>query len=282
MKTTNQPITITAVVKSFASLSVLALLIGILSLPGFASRVQGTESQDEHKMHHPDSAAKDVVIGKKGVFHFTNVVKVGEVALQPGMYEVQHVEEGSDHVLVFKEVGMQAGYKHGNTPVGKEVARVKCTIEPVSKKVSNTKLTLRTNAKGEREVAEVEVAGEAFRHLLPGQAATSQAFPAGKKGMLHFTTTVKVGAVTLKPGMYQVQHIAEGSEHVFVFNEVRMPAGYRTFNTPVGKEVARLTCTVEPVNQSVNNTKATLRTNAAGVKEVSEIQIAGETVKHIL
>lgn len=282
MKTTNQAITITAVVKSFASLTVLAFLIGILSLPGFASGYPETGSQDEHKMHHPDSSAKDVVIGKKGVFHFTQVVKVGEVALQPGMYQVQHVEEGSDHVLVFKEVGMQAGYKHGNTPVGKEVARVKCTIEPVSKKVSNTRITLRTNAKGEREVAEVEVAGEAFKHLLPGKAATSQAFPTGRKGMLHFTTTVKVGAVTLKPGMYQVQHIAEGGEHYFVFNEVEMPAGYRMFNTPVGKEVARLTCTVERADKSVNNTRITLRTSAAGVKEVSEIQIAGETIKHIL
>jgi hypothetical protein len=282
MKTTDKSITITTVARTFASMTVLAFLIGILSLPGFASRVQGSGTQDEHKMHHPDSSPKDVVIGKKGVFHFTKIVKVGEVALQPGMYQVQHLEEGSNHVLVFKEVGMQAGYKHGNTPVGKEVARVKCTIEPISKKVSNTKITLRTNARGEREVAEVEVAGEAFRHLLPGQAATSQAFPTGKKGMLHFTTTVKVGAVTLKPGMYQVQHIAEGGEHVFVFNEVTMPAGYRMFNTPVGKEVARLTCTVEPVNQSVNNTKATLRTNAAGVKEISEIQIAGETIKHIL
>jgi hypothetical protein len=283
MKATNQPITTTTVAKSFASLAVLAFLIGILSLPGFASGYHGTGSQDEHKMHHPDSSAKDVVIGKKGVFHFTRVVKVGKVALQPGMYQVQHLEEGNDHVLVFKEVGMQAGYKHGNTPVGKEVARVKCTIEPISKKVSNTKITLRTNARGEREVAEVEVAGEAFKHILPGQSATSQAFPTGKKGMLHFTTTVKVGAVTLKPGMYQVQPIiAEGSEQVFVFNEVTMPGGYRMFNTPVGKEVARLTCTVEPVNKSVNNTKATLRTTAAGVKEVREIQIAGETIKHIL
>ena len=54
------------------------------------------------------------------------------------------------------------------------------------------------------------------------------------------------------------------------------------FNTPVGEEVARLTCTVESVNKSVNNTRITLRTSAAGVKEVSEIQIAGETIKHIL
>ena len=74
--------------------------------------------------------------------------------------------EGSDHVVIFKEVGMQAGYKHGNTPVGKEVARVNCKVEPVTKSVNNTKITLRTNAAGEKEVAEVQVAGEKFKHLL--------------------------------------------------------------------------------------------------------------------
>jgi hypothetical protein len=166
MKTTNQTIAITSVAKTFASMTVLTFLIGILSSPGFARRYQGTESQDEHKMHHEKPSGKDVLIGKKGVFHFTDIVKVGDVALQPGMYQVQHVEEGSDHILVFKEVGMQAGYKHGNTPVGKEVARVKCTVEPVSKKVSNTKITLHANATGEKVIEEVQVAGEMFIHKL--------------------------------------------------------------------------------------------------------------------
>src|SRR5436190_20738029 len=164
MKTTNQPINIKQVAKTFASITLLALLIGILSLPGFARNYPGTRTQDEHKMHHEESS--DVIIGKKGMLHFTTVVKVGEVALQPGMYQVQHVMEGTDHNIVFKEVGMQAGYRHGNTPVGKEIARVRCTVEPVTKKVSNTQITLRTNGAGEKEVAEIQVAGEAFKHLL--------------------------------------------------------------------------------------------------------------------
>jgi hypothetical protein len=82
------------------------------------------------------------------------------------MYQVQHVTEGSDHMIIFKEMEMPAGYKMGNTPVGKEVARIKCKVEPVTKKVSNTRITLRTNAAGEKEIAEVQVAGEAFKHLL--------------------------------------------------------------------------------------------------------------------
>src|SRR5262249_60657593 len=97
---------------------------------------------------------------------FSNQIKAGEATLKPGMYQVQHVEEGGAHVIIFKEMEMPAGYKMGNTPVGKEVARIKCKVEPVAKKVGNTKITLRTNAAGEKEIAEVQVAGEAFKHKL--------------------------------------------------------------------------------------------------------------------
>lgn len=115
---------------------------------------------------HPKTAKDEVIIGKKGEVHFTTQVKAGDAVLKPGMYQVQHVMEGSEHVIVFKEVGMQAGYKMGNTPVGKEVARIKCKVEPVTKAVNNTKITLRTNAAGEKQIAEVQVAGEKFKHLI--------------------------------------------------------------------------------------------------------------------
>jgi hypothetical protein len=164
MKTTNQTINRTPILRAIALMTVLALVIGIWSLPILARGNQGTQAQDEHKMHHQNSS--DVIIGKKGMLHFTTVVKVGEASLQPGMYQVQHVMDGTNHVIVFKEVGMQAGYRHGNTPVGKEVARAQCKVEPVTKKAGNTKITLRTNAAGEKEVAEILVAGETFKHIL--------------------------------------------------------------------------------------------------------------------
>lgn len=141
-----------------AKLAFLFLAICALS---FLTVAQDQQGHEQHK-----AAGKDVVIGKKGQVHFTSQVKVGESVLKPGMYQVQHMEEGGDHVIIFKEMGMVAGYKHSNTPVGKEVARVKCKVEPVTKSVNNTKITLRTNAAGEKEIAEIQVAGEAFKHLL--------------------------------------------------------------------------------------------------------------------
>ena len=152
---TNTPMTTT--IKTLVACALLALALGMLSLPLLAQ---------DHQGMHPKTAKGEVIIGKKGEVHFTAQVKAGDAVLKPGMYQVQHVMEGSDHVIVFKEMEMPAGYKMGNTPVGKEVARIKCKVEPVTKKVSNTKITLRTGAGGEKEIAEVQVAGEAFKHLM--------------------------------------------------------------------------------------------------------------------
>ena len=164
MNTTSKQIKgnkVTATAKTMAAGALLILAAGMLGLPILAQDHKGHEGMADHK-----AMGKDVIIGKKGQVHFDAQVKAGDTVLKPGMYQVQHVMEGSDHVIVFNEVGMQAGYKMGNTPLGKEVARIKCKVEPVTKKVSNTKITLRTNAAGEKEIAEVQVAGEAFKHLI--------------------------------------------------------------------------------------------------------------------
>jgi hypothetical protein len=145
-----------------AMLALLVLAVGAFSLPASAQDGQRQQAKAGQK----GKAAEDFTIGKKGEVHFNTQVKAGGVVLKPGMYQVQHTVEGSEHVVIFKEVDMQAGYRMGNTPVGKEVARIKCKVEPVTKKVNNTKITLRTNAAGEKEIAEVQVAGEAFKHLM--------------------------------------------------------------------------------------------------------------------
>ena len=114
-----------------------------------------------------DDQKPDFTIGKKGVIHFNVPVKAGTAKLEAGMYQLQHAVEGGDHFVIFKSVTMPAGYRHGNTPVADEAsARIKCRVESVDKKVSKTKITLRTNGAGEKEVAEVQVAGEAFKHIF--------------------------------------------------------------------------------------------------------------------
>jgi hypothetical protein len=114
-----------------------------------------------------DDNKPDFTVGKKGVIHFNIPVKAGNTLLEPGMYQIQHAVESGDHFVTFKQVGMPAGYRHGNTPVAKEAAgRIKCRVEPVDKKLRTTKITLRTDTTGQKEVAEVQVAGEAFKHIF--------------------------------------------------------------------------------------------------------------------
>jgi len=109
----------------------------------------------------------DVTIGKKGEVHFNVPVKAGGTLLQPGMYQLQHAVEGGEHYITFKEVQMPAGYRHSNTPVNQNAAaRIPCKVEPLEKKAGKTAVSLRTNPSGEKEVADVQIAGEAFKHVL--------------------------------------------------------------------------------------------------------------------
>ncbi len=143
MNATSKQITktpMTTTIKTITACALLVLAFGMLSMPFLAQ---------DHQGMHPKTAKGEVIIGKKAEVHFTAQVKAGDAVLKPGMYQVQHVMEGGDHVIVFKEMG-----------------RIKCKVEPVTRKVSNTKITLRTNAAGEKEIAEVQVAGETFKHLM--------------------------------------------------------------------------------------------------------------------
>lgn len=100
-----------------------------------------------------------------------------------------------------------------------------------------------------------------------------------RKGMVRFSSKVRVGDVLLKSGMYHVRHVTEGSDHVIVFKPVAQPAG-KQFPMWEEKEVVRLKCKIEPVDKSVRNTKIQLGRNASGERAIESIQIAGEKVKH--
>src|SRR6516165_4807298 len=147
---------ITRNMKLIVSVTVMSVLV--LTLPVLSLAAAQAQKGGGYTKYFP--------IGKKGDIHFTEPVRVGDVLLQPGMYRVQHIEEGSDHAVVFKKMDMPAGYRHGNTPVSEEVAaRFKCKAENTGERVRKTAVGVRTNAAGEQEVTEVKIAGETFKHL---------------------------------------------------------------------------------------------------------------------
>jgi hypothetical protein len=123
----------------------LILAVAALSLPALAQDHQG------HGMHSQKQEGQTLTVGKKGEVHFTSEVKAGDTVLKPGMYQVQHLEEGTDHVIVFKEMSMPADYKMGNTPVGKEVARLKCTVEPWRRRPATRRSLFTPTTKAKRK-----------------------------------------------------------------------------------------------------------------------------------
>lgn len=104
---------------------------------------------------------------KTGATHFGKAVRVGDKTLEAGMYQVQHVDENGEHIIIFRSVEMGYRGNMGNQTLGTEVARVKCTVEAFTKKIGGTRLLIRKNAAGERAVFEVWIRGEKFKHIVP-------------------------------------------------------------------------------------------------------------------
>ena len=119
---------------------------------------------------------------------------------------------------------------------------------------------------------------------LPALAQHEGMVRADKKGVIHTNSTLRVGGALLKPGMYQVQHLLEGDNHVITFREIDMRYTYKEpamMALPAGAEAARVQCNTEPANKKWRSTTLLLRTNAAGEREVAEVRIKGENVKHV-
>jgi hypothetical protein len=139
MSTINRPIPTSAM---------LILLLGILSLPALAQ--------------HEDM----VRIGKKGVIPFDTPVRVGDTLLKPGSYQIQHVMEGQDHVIVFKKMlDPSPGYGPA-TASEKETTRMKCRVEPLGEKAKYGLIRFGKNAAGEKTVEEVQILGENVKHVF--------------------------------------------------------------------------------------------------------------------
>lgn len=123
----------------------LVLLLGGVSLPLLAQK------------------SEMVPIGKQGSISFDSDVRVGEAMLKKGEYFIQHVAEGADHVFVFKRAIRRSGY---DVAPGKEVARVRCKVEPLVEIAQHDGLRYGTNAAGEKTVVEIYIKGENVKHVF--------------------------------------------------------------------------------------------------------------------
>lgn len=139
MNTINRPI---------ATSAMLIFLLGILGLPALAQ--------------HQDM----VRIGKKGVVPINTPVRVGDALLKPGRYQIQHVMEGQDHVIVFKPLLHARPPEYVETASEKGTIRMKCKVEPLGEKAKYGLIRWGKNAAGETTVEEVQIQGENVKHVF--------------------------------------------------------------------------------------------------------------------
>jgi hypothetical protein len=88
--------------------------------------------------------------------NFANPVRVGDVLLPRGDYQVQHTMEGANHVMVFKQL-------HSKEPVE---ARVNCQLVPLKAKADKTQQIYVLNAANERVLQGLIFRGDSAQHVF--------------------------------------------------------------------------------------------------------------------
>lgn len=134
----------------FVAVSLALVLISLVS-------AQRTLAQHTHD-HNGETA------WKTGMLRISKSVWAGNVLLKSGMYHVKHVVDRDKHVIVFKFVTLPAGFKEFSMFEEREVVRLECRVEPVTKSTRNTKFRLGQNSAGERVIEEIQIAGEHVKH----------------------------------------------------------------------------------------------------------------------
>ena len=87
---------------------------------------------------------------------FSGNVRVGDVVMPQGDYEVKHVMEGENHIMVFTRLG------------GRKAAsfRVKCSLLPLGEKAKATEKKYVLNAANEQVVQEIVFKGHSAKHVF--------------------------------------------------------------------------------------------------------------------
>ena len=101
-------------------------------------------------------AATDSMTGValKQEITFTAPIVVGGSLLPAGDYKITHEMQGSEHIMIFKQVG------------GKAEVKAKCNLVPLDAKAKTTEQRYNENAKNERVLVEMQFRGDTAKHVL--------------------------------------------------------------------------------------------------------------------
>src|SRR5664279_6240834 len=101
-------------------------------------------------------AATDSMAGVKTKQEITlsQPTVVGGSLLPAGEYKINHEMLGTEHIMIFKQVG------------GKAEVKAKCNLVPLNAKASTTEQRFNENAKNERVLVEMQFQGDTSKHVL--------------------------------------------------------------------------------------------------------------------
>ncbi len=104
-----------------------------------------------------------------------------------------------------------------------------------------------------------------------GIADDSQEMDVSKQGKWTFSTDHKVGDQTLKPGDYEVNHRARGSDHFIHFTSVDKSSA---------EVVVPVQCKLEPSGRKMKESRALIVTEA-GVKRIVNLKVRGNNAAFV-
>ncbi len=88
--------------------------------------------------------------------NFSQNFRVADTLLPKGEYEIRHVMQGSDHIMVFRQLGTKK-------PVE---LRAKCTLVPLSAKATSSEKVFILNAANEQVLQELVFKGDRAKHVF--------------------------------------------------------------------------------------------------------------------
>lgn len=104
------------------------------------------------------AAAKTNELGVSNSYRvsFSEPVRVANTLLPSGEYEIRHVMEGQDHIMVFHQL-------KASKPI--EV-RAKCTLVPLTEKAPDSRKIYELDAANERVLHELIFKGDRAKHVF--------------------------------------------------------------------------------------------------------------------
>lgn len=108
--------------------------------------ILGAVSAAENKVAIPDTYQ----------VKFSENVQVADTLLPKGNYEIRHVMEGSNHIMVFRQLGTKKPAQ----------VRAKCALVPLGAKATESQTVYVLNAANQRVLQELVFKGEDAKHVF--------------------------------------------------------------------------------------------------------------------